>query len=54
MKTIVDWKKEQRRAMHAMAPGVLLSAGALLAATGPAVAQPAVPITVTDYDENDW
>ena len=32
----------------------MLSAVVLLAAAGPAAAQPAAPVTITDYDENDW
>lgn len=34
--------------------GVALSVAMLLAAAGLAAAQPAAPVTVTDYDENDW
>ena len=36
------------------AAGLVLSAAVLLAAAGPTAAQPAAPVTITDYDENDW
>ena len=34
--------------------GVVLSAVVLFTVAGPAAAQPAAPVTITDYDENDW
>ena len=36
------------------AAGLVLSAAVLVAAAGPTAAQPAAPVTITDYDENDW
>lgn len=34
--------------------GVVLSAVALCTVVRPTAAQPAAPVTITDYDENDW